>query len=193
MNTEVISRIVTGVLVGIVVLAGVLPVAASAEGAVPLVSMPGVALHERDDLLLEHALQRLDLLLQIQSDRLSLANLTVSQTREWIATLQTAGKDTADLEAAVVAFAGSLASAQAAHSDAQALANTTAGFDAQGQVVDEGQARQTLKGIRDGMRSCADTINPAARTFHEALRAYRASLRPQNGVDELIPNITISQ
>jgi len=193
MNTQVISRIVTGVLVGIVVLAGVLPVAASAEGAVPLVSMPGVALHEWDDLLLEHALQRLGLLLQIQSDRLSLANLTVSQTHEWITSLQTAGKDTADLEAAVAAFEAVLAPAQAAHSDAQAFANNPAGFDANGQVIDEEQARQTLKDIRNGMRSCADAINPASRTFHEAIRAYRASLRPLNGVGEVIPDITISQ
>ena len=194
MDNRGLSRIVSGVLVTIVVfVGGALPVAAGAQNGSSYDSVQKVAFHEGDHLALEHALQRLTLVLQIQSDRLSLANLTVSQTREWIAKLQNEGKGTAELESAVSAFEIALASGQAAHDNAQSTADGKAGFDANGQVSDEIQARQTTKRIRDGIRSCAETVNPAAKSLREGVRAYRESLGLQNApFDEAIPALTIT-
>ena len=193
MKRRVISRVVCGVLISIALFAGVLPVAADAQDGSSYDSAQVVAFHERDHLVLEHALQRLTLVLQIQSDRLSLANLTVGQTREWIAKLQNEGKDTADLESAVSAFEIALASGQEAHDGAQSAANNKAGFDANGQIVDESQARQTIEAIRDGMRLCAETINPATRRLHEAVREYRESLGLENApFAEIVPDLTLT-
>jgi len=194
MNTRRILAIAGIALAGLVLLTGALPAAARAETQQAAASQPALALHERDHLLLEHALQRLSLALQIQSDRLDLANLTVSQTREWIDRLRDAGKDTSALEAALAAFDAALASARAIHDDAQALADSKAGFDASGHVIDEGQARQTVKNTRDRMRACAETINPAARAFREAIRSYRETLDPgDDAVNDGTPDSTLTE
>jgi hypothetical protein len=137
-----------------------------------------VTYHERDYLRFQHALQRIELLLTGQSLRLELANLSVTQTQEWIAQLQSEGKDTSDLDASVSTFQGQISVAQGAHNNAQSIIDAKAGFDANGMVVDEEQARQTLEDARDAMRECRDAIQPAAQTFREAIRAFIESHRP---------------
>lgn len=173
-------KMIIGIVVCALVTVSFLPAVANAQASSnSTISSGTVAYHERDYLFFEHALQRLQLALKGQQDRLALANLSINQTHEWISRLQSEGKDVSALQAAVSVFETQVRAAEAAHNNAQRIADAKIGFDANGKVVDEAQAKQTLQDIRDGMRECRDTVNPAAREFHEAIKAYLQSLRPQ--------------
>jgi len=186
MKKQVFSKVGIAVIICVIALVGIAPVsivAAVAEvTAVPAVS---VSYHERDYMRFEHALQRIELLLEGQSTHLDLANLSIAQTQELIAKLQAEGKDTTDLETALSTFQGQVPAAQGAHNNARSIIDAKAGFDANGKVVDEEQAKQTLKDARDAMKECRDLMQPAAQAFREAVKAYLQSLRPADKTGEL--------
>ena len=180
MEHHKIVKTIIGIVVCVLAVSSFMPAVASAQASSNFaISSETVAYHERDYLLFEHALQRLQLALGGQQDRLALANLSINQTKEWISRLQIEGKDASALQSAVSVFETQVRAAEAAHNNAQRIADAKIGFDANGKVVDEAQAKQTLKNIRDAMRECRDTVNPAAREFHEAVKVYLQSLRPQ--------------
>ena len=186
MKKQVYSQVGITIIICAIALAGIAPasiVAAAAE--VTAVPVSPVNYHERDYQRFEHALQRIELLLEGQSTHLDLANLSIAHTQELIAKLQAEDKDTMDLEAALSTFQGQVPAAQGAHNNAQSIIDAKAGFDANGKVVDEEQAKQTLKDARDAMKECRDIIQPAAQAFREAVKAYLQSLRPTDKTGEL--------
>ena len=186
MKKQVYSQVGITIIICAIALAGIAPasiVAAAAE--VTAVPVSPVNHHERDYQRFEHALQRIELLLEGQSTHLDLANLSIAHTQELIAKLQAEDKDTMDLEAALSTFQGQVPAAQGAHNNAQSIIDAKAGFDANGKVVDEEQAKQTLKDARDAMKECRDIIQPAAQAFREAVKAYLQSLRPTDKTGEL--------
>ena len=190
MKKQVYSQVGISIIICAIALAGIAPasiVAAAAE--VTAVPVSPVNYHERDYQRFEHALQRIELLLEGQSTHLDLANLSIAHTQELIAKLQAEDKDTMDLEAALSTFQGQVPAAQGAHNNAQSIIDAKAGFDANGKVIDEEQAKQTMKDVRDAMKECRDIIQPASKAFREAGKAYRQSLRPTDKLGE--PNLDI--
>ena len=190
MKNQMFSKVAIGVIVCAIALVGIVPasIVAAAE-EVTAAPAPSLSYNEKTYMRLEHGLQRLELLLEGQGIHLDVANLSITQTQEWIAQLQSEGKDTADLEAALSTFQGQVAAAQSAHNNAQSIIDAKAGFDANGKVIDEEQAKQTMKDVRDAMKECRDIIQPASQAFREAVKAYLQSLRPTDKLGE--PNLDI--
>jgi hypothetical protein len=186
MKKQVYSKVGITMLICVITLAGIAPVSIVAAAAeVTAAPNPSVSYHERDYFRFEHALQRMELLLEGQNTHLDLANLSIAQTQDLIAKLQAEGKDTRDLEAVLSTFQGQVPTAQGAHDNAQTLIDAKAGFDANGKIVDEEQAKQTLQDAREAMKECRDIIQPAAQAFREAVKAYLQSLRPTDKTGEL--------
>lgn len=126
---------------------------------------------------LENLLKREQLLLTNQKDRLALSNEVTAEASKWVAELKSEGKDAAALETALNAYEAAASSASGYLQTATSTLASPAGFDSTGAVVDQAQARATIKTAGRAERQFHLTIAPAAMQFRAAVLSYRAANR----------------
>jgi len=131
---------------------------------------------ERANWRLEHALTQLQLALQMQEDRLLMADETIVFLQQLSVDLEADGKDTAELEAAIDDFATSVETANVLWNEAHQALDAAAGFDIEGKVVDPDQARDTIETARDAMADCRRILKDGTTDLRRALREYRQAL-----------------
>lgn len=159
----------------LVKLSGALLAAALAAGLAlaPAYAAAPAAAAERPAPTLEDLYQREQNWLTVQTTSLTTANSIAVNVQAWIDTLKSIGKDTTDLEAALVTFNSAVATAQTSH---DAAANTLAahtGFDANGAVTDRTQAAATLRSAYDSLQAAHLTLVGAVANLRLAVRTWR--------------------
>ncbi len=87
------------------------------------------------------------------------------------------GRDVSALEAALASFRSSMDSAQAKHDQGEAILDTHAGFDDEGEVTEVKAAWETVKGAGKEFRDAGRTMASALRTLHAAIRDWRQANR----------------
>jgi hypothetical protein len=132
------------------------------------------ALPTPDDTLFENMLIREKLALGNQLTRLELSHTVSESTQAYIDSQKNAGKDTAALESALEAFNQAILDAETANAAAANLLASPAGFDANGQVTDRAEARQTLRSAGQSLRQAHTAITKGTLTLRLAVQAYRA-------------------
>ncbi len=88
------------------------------------------------------------------------------------------GKDVADLQAALDAYAAALKSAQPKYASMAGIVNAHAGFDEDGKVTDVEQAKSTMQLLRTGMQEVKSTMGGTFKALREALKAFRDANKP---------------
>src|SRR5574341_1353521 len=186
------SKILFGLASGLAALAlaaaGVLTAPAGTADADAPTPTPRPGQQARDDRL-KHWYQREQNWLNVQTQSLAKANEAAGKVQDWINNLQSEGKDTSPLEAALATFQSQIAAAQAAHDTAASILGAHAGFDDGGNVTDPDQARQTLVTARQSLADAHNTLRQASEDLHKAVQDFRKThleetglLRPQKGL-----------
>lgn len=135
---------------------------------------------------LEQAYQREQAWLSQQADNLNKLNNVAGKVQQFITTQQGKGKDVTALQAALTTFQSQIATAQSAHNTAAKVLSTHTGFDANGQVTEAAQARQTVLEARQSLRAAHTVMRQAVTDLHRAVREWRQA----NGVKTKQPAAT---
>jgi uncharacterized protein YukE len=128
---------------------------------------------ERAGWRLPHLLKQELLVLSIQENRLKMAREAAENAQQRIDEDKAAGKDTTAIQAALDTFKSQIEVAQSSWNTAKSILEAKAGFDANGQVTDLQQARDTLREAGRALRDTGDTLRDAAREFRRAVQDYR--------------------
>jgi hypothetical protein len=128
---------------------------------------------ENLDQLLHNWYLREQVWLSAQQNHLDRANQLATKLQTYITKQQGQGKDTASLQAALTTFQQQVGTAQSAHDTAASTLSTHAGFDANGQVTDTSQARQTIVSARQSMYDAHLDLKQAVVDLHNAFRQWR--------------------
>jgi hypothetical protein len=129
--------------------------------------------HFRDTKGLENRLQREQKWLSEQQTHLDDANKVAGQVQTYINNQNAEGHDTSALVAALATFHQQLITAQASHTAAANLLSAHAGFDANGNVTDPTQARQTLVDAHQALLDAHKVLRQGGEDLHKALQEYR--------------------
>lgn len=95
--------------------------------------------------------------------RLDQAARLVTKVQDRIDSLKSQGKDASKLEKALASLKASIATAQGYYESARSILDTHAGFDANGQVTDPAQARETVTAAAKAERDFQKTIGKIVR------------------------------
>ncbi len=117
--------------------------------------------------------------LAVEQKRLDQANALVGKAQDRINALKGQGKDTSALETALSSFKNALGSAQTSLNSAKSTLDAHTGFDANGNVTDEAQARATLQAAGNSEQQFRQTVRQALSDVRKALQQYRADNKPQ--------------
>jgi prefoldin subunit 5 len=166
-----ILGITAGIAIGVMLMVGM--------GAVPATPAYAAAptLQAEEGLRLEYILQRQQLWLTGQQNRLDQARQYVTITQPFLAELKAQGKDTSTLETALTNFSTQIQAAQVSHDAAKQILEAKAGFDANGQVTDPQQARETLRTARQSMMEAQLTMKQAVMDLRQIIREFRQANR----------------
>ena len=171
LDLKKVSGLIAGIMIGLMLLGGRGTLWASqAYAAAPI-------LQTEEGIRLEYFLQRQQLWLAGQQNRLDQARHYVTITRPFLAELKAQGKDTSTLEAALTNFSSQIQAAQASHDAAKQILEAKAGFDANGQVTDPQQARETLRTARQPMLEAQLTMKQAVLDLRQVIRDFRQANR----------------
>jgi uncharacterized protein YukE len=124
---------------------------------------------------LPHLLKQELLVLSIQEDRLKMAREGAETAQQRIDEDKAAGKDTTAIQSALDTFKSQIEVAQSSWNAAKSILEARAGFDANGQVTDLQQARDTVRDAGRALRDTGHTLRDAAREFRRAVRDYRSN------------------
>ena len=113
--------------------------------------------YERLGRMLEHA----DEMIARAEERLSLAAEN--------------GEDTAELQAALDAFADAIEDARALYPGASAIVEAHAGFDADGSVTNDEQAHETVRAMHEKLEEIREVLAGPGRALRHALGVFRAA------------------
>ena len=122
---------------------------------------------------LEAAFKMVSRAVENYDEHITRANEQVTRINEFITTEKAAGKDTATLETAVAAFSAAIPQAQAKFDSAEAIVAAHDGFDADGKVTDETQAKTTVQNAQTAMREGSEILRKAQADMMKAMRDYR--------------------
>jgi hypothetical protein len=150
------------------------PVAAadiSAEG-----EPPEAVLHSNERL--ETAWAHLQQVYYRQSTRLDRADEFIARIQTHIDQANASGEDTSVVQAALDAFSAVIPIARDAHQPGAEVIASHAGFDANGVVTDQTAAIETMRSLRQVIRSTREAMNGTGQALREALRAYRQVHHP---------------
>ena len=89
------------------------------------------------------------------------------------------GKDVTALQAALDAFEAALKKAHPIYESAKGILNSHKGFDANGQVTDPEQARETVRQMGDKLKEIKDALGGTFKTLREVLKSFRDANRPE--------------
>jgi hypothetical protein len=132
---------------------------------------------QRDSQALKYGLKVALIRLETQQNNLNTAQKAADVAAEFIQDEKAAGRDTSALETALANLRAKLDEAQTAHDQAAQILKDKAGFDADGNVTDPDQARETLQSARQSMQKAADALRDGRQAFQKAMRDYRQSKR----------------
>jgi hypothetical protein len=110
--------------------------------------------------------------LQYGTNQLAAENAYAANLAATIATLQQQGKDVTDLVNGLARFRNQIATGQTAWQHVSDLLTTHAGFDAQGNVIDKGQANWTLESAHTSLLLMKQTANNAKNDLNDLLHRY---------------------
>ena len=91
------------------------------------------------------------------------------------------GKDVSSLQAALDAYEDALLASKPEYDALGEIIDAHNGFDAEGKVTDEEQARATVAEVRDGMKAVKDSMGGTFKALREAIKAFRESNKPADG------------
>lgn len=139
---------------------------------------------EKSKIYLEFMLQRQQLWLTGQQQRLDLARQSITITQSFLDQLKNTGEDVSALEAALNTFTTQIAAAQTSHDTAKQILEAKAGFDVNGKVTDMSQARETLKSAHQAMQDAHQILQQAIKDFRQAVREFRQAHRQNKQSDD---------
>ena len=134
----------------------------------------GHRIDERMGKLYQRELEWLD----VQAQRLENPEEVIARVEELISTASQKGRDVTALQTALAAYQASVAEAQTAHDEADAILAAHSGFDASGNVTDREAARQTLDSAAHEMNAARRILNDAIHNLRHDVRAWLRAQRP---------------
>jgi len=169
------QTILAGIAVPVVMASAIAVFPAAAAKADPTPPAPA-ATPQAQGQRLERLYQREQNYLGRAQRRLDQAARLATKVQGRIDTLNSQGKDASRLEAALTSLKTSIASAQGYYESARSILDTHAGFDANGQVTDLSQARETVKAAAKAERNFQQTIRQIARKIVHYLAKDRKQI-----------------
>jgi Spy/CpxP family protein refolding chaperone len=151
--------------------------AAPAQTAVPPQTSPAEVKGQLTPARLKVLYVREQNLQAAQQKRLANTSNVISKTQTYIDEQNGLGKDTTALVTALNAYTTSVTTAQAAHTTAQGILDTHAGFDGSGNVTDAAQARTTVLTAGQAQREFHLTLNQAGVDLRTEMRLWRIQNR----------------
>ncbi|MBL8063697.1 MAG: hypothetical protein JNK32_11790 [Anaerolineales bacterium] len=94
------------------------------------------------------------------------------------------GKDVSALQSALDAYEDALLASKPAYDSLGEVIDAHKGFDADGKVTDEEQARATVKEVREGMQAVKDSMGGTFKALREALKAFREANKPADASEK---------
>lgn len=110
--------------------------------------------------------QRIGLNLQYQDEFIGGIEDLVAKAKE-------AGKDVSAIETALAGYKKAVETGKPLYDQAAKLAQTHAGFDANGKVTDLEKARETVKQLGETLKQHREVMGEAAKALREAIKAFR--------------------
>ncbi|MCB0166915.1 MAG: hypothetical protein KDI79_21995 [Anaerolineae bacterium] len=132
---------------------------------------------EREFTQLEYGLKRALLRLDALGDRIENMTSAADLAEEYIQDEKDAGNDTTDMEAALADLRAKIVEAQANFDEAAQALDAKAGYDADGQVTDPQQARETLETANRAFQDANQALRIGAQDLRQAVRDYRQNKR----------------
>lgn len=114
-----------------------------------------------------------------QAERLENPEEVAGRVEEWISTASEKGLDVSALQSALAVYQSSIAQAEAAHAEADAILAAHAGFDENGKVTDREAARDTLDSAGHKLNEARRILNDAIHQLRHAVRDWLRAQRPQ--------------
>ncbi len=106
------------------------------------------------------------------------ADERLARAQELIDKARSNGKDIAALQAALDAFSAAVKQARPVYESGKGIVAAHKGFDADGHVVNAGQALQTVLDMRAKLKELRDIVAEPAKALREAIRAFREANPP---------------
>lgn len=91
------------------------------------------------------------------------------------------GRDVSALQSALDAYEAALLASKPEYDALGEIIDAHKGFDADGKVTDEEQARATVKEVREGMKAVKDSMGGTFKALREAIKAFREANKPADG------------
>lgn len=91
------------------------------------------------------------------------------------------GKDVSALQSALDAYKAALLESKPEYDALGEVIDAHNGFDADGKVTDEEQARATVTEVREGMKAVKDSMGGTFKALREAIKAFREANKPADG------------
>jgi hypothetical protein len=110
--------------------------------------------------------------LQGAANQIALEDQYAAEVAASIATVKSQGRDVNDLENGLAQFGNRIAYSKAEWQSADALLSAHAGFDAQGNVVDKGQAKWTLDTSHDQLMQIKQSAKIAKNELNDLFSRY---------------------
>ena len=104
----------------------------------------------------------------------------IGKAEEIISKLKSNGKETSILERALAQLKKDVVEARKVHDKAAGLLTTHAGFDQNGKVVDEVQAKQTLVSARDNLKEFRTIWKGSLGDVRKAIKDFRKDNQARN-------------
>jgi hypothetical protein len=102
----------------------------------------------------------------------------ISKAQELIEKARTNGRDVSAVQAALDAFAEAVKQAHPLYEGLKGILSSHQGFDANGKVVDQEKALQTVKDTGSKLREIRRLLVGPGKALREAVRAFREANRP---------------
>jgi len=147
-----------------------LGLALSAGSVAAASSTTSKKLPDNDDLQRVFRLRQIQL--QYGTTQLAAENAYAANLAATIATLRQQGKDVTDLVNGLARFHNQIATGQTAWQHISDLLTMHAGFDAQGNITDKGQANWTLESAHTSLLLMKQTANNAKNDLSDLLHRY---------------------
>lgn len=114
---------------------------------------------------------------KLQQKKLDAQPKIVARTQTYINKMKAAGKDTTELDAALVEFQASIAAAQVKHDEAAAILATHAGFDDSGKVIDQAAAKTTVDTAKAAILESNKILGDAYNKLMTVMAAWKKAHR----------------
>jgi hypothetical protein len=125
---------------------------------------------------LETLYQKAKEIVSKEENRFEVASKLVEKIQQRIERVEKNGKDATPIKAVLMSFKGSIDAARLAFDKAKNILEAHQGFDANGKVIDETLARQTLKEFKMNMQSERGLVKNALSSVKESLKALAQDL-----------------